>query len=91
MLVFSLSSLLSRTRENEVKYTRQHKQCRIELDRQQKELEGADVFPDTTSNSEVAKQRQLLLSYNNKLAQHDDVQYQLDYKKEWLVILKSCF
>ena len=72
-----------RTRDNEGKYMEQGKSFMLQLDQQQKELESADVFPDTTSNAEVQKLRQQLLTYTNKLAQTDEVQYQLDYKIEW--------
>ena len=71
------------TRESEARLLQQAKEFTLELDRQRVELDRADNFPEAY-NTEPAKLREQLLKYTNELAEAQEREYSLEYKKESL-------
>ncbi|XP_076468743.1 coiled-coil domain-containing protein 146-like [Babylonia areolata] len=78
-----LHETLKSTRESETRLLQEAKEFTQELERQRVELERADNFPEAY-NTETAKLREQLLKYTNELAETQEREYQLEYKKESL-------
>jgi hypothetical protein len=52
------------------------------LERQQRDLETAEQFPEGP-DTEVSRMRQQLLKFHNDLHQAEERDYQMNYQLEW--------
>ncbi|KAG9339122.1 hypothetical protein JZ751_024153, partial [Albula glossodonta] len=69
--------------ESEIRQLQDAKRFTAELEKQQRELEKADRFPEGV-NTEVGRMRRQLLIYLNNIREAEEMEYQLQYQMECL-------
>uniref|UniRef100_A0AAR2KDY6 Coiled-coil domain containing 146 n=1 Tax=Pygocentrus nattereri TaxID=42514 RepID=A0AAR2KDY6_PYGNA len=84
-----LHGTLRSCQESELNLLQKAKRFRAELERQQQELEKAELFPEG-QDTEVSRMRQQLLQFHNKLRESEDREYQMQYQLECLWEDKIC-
>ncbi|KAL6473628.1 hypothetical protein MHYP_G00171890 [Metynnis hypsauchen] len=84
-----LHGTLRSCQESELNLLQEAKHFRAELERQQQELEKAELFPEG-QDTEVSRMRQQLLQFHNKLRESEDREYQMQYQLECLWEDKIC-
>uniref|UniRef100_A0AAZ3RX92 Coiled-coil domain containing 146 n=1 Tax=Oncorhynchus tshawytscha TaxID=74940 RepID=A0AAZ3RX92_ONCTS len=75
--------------QSEIRLLQEAKQFRAELERQQRDLETAEQFPEGP-DTEVSRMRQQLLKFHNDLRQAEERDYQMNYQLECLTEEKLC-
>eukprot|EP00063_Salmo_salar_P036120 XP_014010955.1 PREDICTED: coiled-coil domain-containing protein 146-like [Salmo salar] len=84
-----LHDTLKSSQQSEIQLLQEAKRFRAELERQQKELEKAEQFPEGP-DTEVSRMRQQLLKFHNDLRQAEERDYQMNYQLECLTEEKLC-
>ncbi|XP_029603071.1 coiled-coil domain-containing protein 146 isoform X2 [Salmo trutta] len=84
-----LHDTLKSSQQSEIRLLQEAKRFRAELERQQKELEKAEQFPEGP-DTEVSRMRQQLLKFHNDLRQAEERDYQMNYQLECLTEEKLC-
>ncbi|XP_064199499.1 coiled-coil domain-containing protein 146 isoform X2 [Anguilla rostrata] len=79
-----LHDTLKSSQESEIRLLQDAKRFTAELERQQKDLEKMERFPEG-SDTEVSKMRRQLLIYHNKIREAEEQEYQLQYQLECLL------
>lgn len=77
---FSITLIVTRSRENESRLLRDSKFCLQRLDENREILQKADAFPDNLT-SEVLKLRAQYLKYENDASCSEERLYNLEYKQ----------
>ncbi|XP_064815560.1 coiled-coil domain-containing protein 146 [Oncorhynchus masou masou] len=83
-----LHDTLKSSQQSEIRLL-QEQRFRAELERQQRDLEMAEQFPDGP-DTEVSRMRQQLLKSHNDLRQAEERDYQMNYQLECLTEEKLC-
>ncbi|KAI1888504.1 hypothetical protein AGOR_G00185840 [Albula goreensis] len=78
-----LLDTLKSSQESEIRQLQDAKRFTAELEKQQRELEKADRFPEGV-NTEVGRMRRQLLIYLNNIREAEEMEYQLQYQMECL-------
>ncbi|XP_031676491.1 LOW QUALITY PROTEIN: coiled-coil domain-containing protein 146-like [Oncorhynchus kisutch] len=84
-----LHDTLKSSQQSEIRLLQEAKQFRAELERQQRDLETAEQFPEGPE-TEVSRMRQQLLKFHNDLRQAEERDYQMNYQLECLTEEKLC-
>ncbi|XP_070997513.1 coiled-coil domain-containing protein 146 [Oncorhynchus clarkii lewisi] len=84
-----LHDTLKSSQQSEIRLLQEAKQFRAELERQQRDLETAEQFPEGP-DTEVSRMRQQLLKFHNDLRQAEERDYQMNYQLECLTEEKLC-
>ncbi|XP_055793236.1 coiled-coil domain-containing protein 146 [Salvelinus fontinalis] len=84
-----LHDTLKSSQQSEIRLLQEAKRFRAELERQQRDLEEAEQFPEGP-DTEVSRMRQQLLKFHNDLRQAEERDYQMNYQLECLTEEKLC-
>ncbi|XP_064877405.1 coiled-coil domain-containing protein 146 [Oncorhynchus nerka] len=84
-----LLDTLKSSQQSEIRLLQEAKRFRAELERQQRDLETAEQFPEGP-DTEVSRMRQQLLKFHNDLRQAEERDYQMNYQLECLTEEKLC-
>ncbi|XP_036812755.1 coiled-coil domain-containing protein 146-like isoform X2 [Oncorhynchus mykiss] len=84
-----LHDTLKSSQQSEIRLLQEAKRFRAELERQQRDLETAEQFPEGP-DTEVSRMRQQLLKFHNDLRQAEERDYQMNYQLECLTEEKLC-
>ncbi|KAG7455838.1 hypothetical protein MATL_G00245200 [Megalops atlanticus] len=78
-----LLDTLKSSQQSEIRLLQEGRRLAVELDRQQRELEKAERFPEGT-DTEVGKLRLKLLHFQNSIREAEEREYQLQFQLECL-------
>ncbi|XP_036373402.1 coiled-coil domain-containing protein 146 [Megalops cyprinoides] len=78
-----LLDTLKSSQQSEIQLLQEGRRLAVELDRQQRELEKAERFPEGT-DTEVGKMRLKLLHFQNSIREAEEKEYQLQFQLECL-------